>query len=169
MIEPFWWIRSAGVAAVPVSNREPQVSRRDRPTRAAFFVLHFPGTRGAFRDFFDLIFRGLIPRECAQRISPLTHRDCQIFRYFAEIIGNRQGNQQGYRRCNNHAPCKHHTNDYVGLHARHVAHFVHETQSASSRVQSNIGAFAMFAIFASHQQMTIHDIIFTGFQKHFLA
>ena len=43
MIEPFWWIRSAGVAAVPVSNREPQVSRRDRPTRAAFFVLHFPG------------------------------------------------------------------------------------------------------------------------------
>ena len=37
MIEPFWWIRSAGVAAVPVSNREPQVSRRDRPTRAAFF------------------------------------------------------------------------------------------------------------------------------------
>ena len=37
MIEPFWWIRSAGVAAAPVSNREPQVSRRDRPTRAAFF------------------------------------------------------------------------------------------------------------------------------------
>jgi hypothetical protein len=38
MIEPFWWIRSAGVAAAPVSNSEPQVSRRDRPTRAAFFV-----------------------------------------------------------------------------------------------------------------------------------
>ena len=38
MIEPFWWIRSAGVAAAPDSNREPQVSRRDRPTRAAFFV-----------------------------------------------------------------------------------------------------------------------------------
>ena len=53
MIEPFWWIRSAGVAAVPVSNREPQVSRRDRPTRAAFFMLLVPGrTRRAFRDFF---------------------------------------------------------------------------------------------------------------------
>lgn len=51
MIEPFWWIRSAGIAAVPVSNREPQVSRRDRPTRAAFFVLHFPG-RNSLRDFF---------------------------------------------------------------------------------------------------------------------
>ena len=36
MIEPFWWIRSVGVAAAPVSNSEPQVSRRDRPTRAAF-------------------------------------------------------------------------------------------------------------------------------------
>lgn len=43
MIEPLWWIRSAGVAAAPVSNREPQVSRRDRPTRAAFFMLLVPG------------------------------------------------------------------------------------------------------------------------------
>ena len=43
MIEPLWWIRSAGVAAAPVSNREPQVSRRDRPTRAAFFVPLAPG------------------------------------------------------------------------------------------------------------------------------
>ena len=51
MIEPFWWIRSAGVATAPVSNREPQVSRRDRPTRAAFFVLLVPG-RHALRDFF---------------------------------------------------------------------------------------------------------------------
>lgn len=58
MIEPFWWIRSAGIAAVPVSNREPQVSRRDRPTRAAFFVLHFPGHH-ALREFF-LFFRRLI-------------------------------------------------------------------------------------------------------------
>ena len=52
MIEPFWWIRSAGVAAVPVSNREPQVSRRDRPTRAAFFYAPCSRTRRAFRDFF---------------------------------------------------------------------------------------------------------------------
>ena len=36
MIEPLWWIRIAGVATAPVRNREPQVSRRDRPTRAAF-------------------------------------------------------------------------------------------------------------------------------------
>ncbi len=71
MIEPFWWIRSAGVAAVPVSNREPQVSRRDRPTRAAFFVLHFPG-RNAFRDFLFNLSRadpkGKRPRNYHQRL-----------------------------------------------------------------------------------------------------
>ena len=71
MIEPFWWIRSAGVAAVPVSNREPQVSRRDRPTRAAFFVLHFPG-RHALREFFFILSqvdsRGRRPRNYRQRL-----------------------------------------------------------------------------------------------------
>lgn len=52
MIEPFWWIRSAGIAAVPVSNREPQVSRRDRPTRAAFFCTPFSRTPCAPGIFF---------------------------------------------------------------------------------------------------------------------
>ena len=57
MIEPFWWIRSAGIAVAPVSNREPQVSRRDRPTRAAFFLLLVPG-RSFERSgiFFDSVF-----------------------------------------------------------------------------------------------------------------
>lgn len=52
MIEPFWWIRSAGIAAAPVSNREPQVSRRDRPTRAAFFCSLFPDVHSNDPGFF---------------------------------------------------------------------------------------------------------------------
>ena len=52
MIEPFWWIRSAGIAAAPVSNREPQVSRRDRPARAAFFCSLFPDVHSNDPGFF---------------------------------------------------------------------------------------------------------------------
>ena len=54
MIEPFWWIRSAGIAAVPVSNREPQVSRRDRPTRAAFFCTLKSSSKKAVAYCYDL-------------------------------------------------------------------------------------------------------------------
>ncbi len=52
-------LTTAGVAAVPVSNREPQVSRRDRPTRAAFFCTPFSRTFiRALREI--LFFRRLI-------------------------------------------------------------------------------------------------------------
>lgn len=70
MIEPFWWIRSAGVAAVPVSNREPQVSRRDRPTRAAFFVLHFPGRLFERSGIFFHSFAGSFQGNATAELSP---------------------------------------------------------------------------------------------------
>ena len=97
MIEPFWWIRSAGIAAVPVSNREPQVSRRDRPTRAAFFVLHFPG-RNSLRDF--LFFRRFIPRECDRRTIASAYRNRPVFRSLIRNI-QRQRNRKSEKTGHN--------------------------------------------------------------------
>ena len=54
MIEPLWWIRQTGVVPRVGRGREPQVSGRDKPTRAAFFVLHFPGTRTRSGIFFSV-------------------------------------------------------------------------------------------------------------------
>lgn len=57
MIEPFWWIRSAGVAAVPVSNASRKSLDETDPPERLFFVLHFPGRLfERSGNFFDSVF-----------------------------------------------------------------------------------------------------------------
>ena len=54
MIEPLWWIRQTGVVPRVGRGREPQVSGRDKPTRAAFFCAPFSRNANAFRDLFSV-------------------------------------------------------------------------------------------------------------------